>query len=66
MLTPCGTPPADRFGRKPATMAAAVVFVAGAALMAFAPAWPVLAGGRLVVGLGVGLASMAVPMYLKG
>ncbi len=52
----------DRFGRKPATMAASVVFLLGAGIMAGAPSWPVLAAGRLVVGLAVGLASMAVPM----
>jgi len=39
-------------------------FVAGSALLASARAWAQLVVGRLVLGLGVGLATMATPLYL--
>jgi len=55
----------DRFGRKPITLFSSVVFVVGAIIMAAAPNFGVLILGRLVVGFGVGLASMIVPVYLS-
>lgn len=55
----------DTFGRKPTIMKACVVFTLGAVLMAFAPEVTVLTIGRFVVGVGVGLVSMAVPVYLS-
>ncbi|RBP15784.1 sugar porter (SP) family MFS transporter [Roseiarcus fermentans] len=54
---------ADHFGRKSALIAAAVLFVAGAAVEAFAPNVPVLLAGRLLVGFGVGVAAVAAPLY---
>jgi MFS family permease len=36
----------------------------GAALLASAYSWPQLVAGRLVMGLGVGLATQATPPYL--
>jgi MFS family permease len=59
-----GGPLTDRCGRRRAIMAASWVFVLGAALMAAAPGVEALVAGRFVVGVGVGLASMATPMYI--
>lgn len=39
-------------------------FMAGSALLAAAYSWPQLVAGRLVMGLGVGLATQATPLYL--
>ena len=55
---------ADRFGRRPILLATSVIFVAGAAVSALAPDLPVLLAGRLLVGLGIGGASMLTPLYL--
>jgi MFS transporter, SP family, galactose:H+ symporter len=54
---------ADHFGRKRALLAAAALFVAGAAVEAFTPDAPVLVAGRLIVGFGVGVAAVAAPLY---
>lgn len=56
---------ADRFGRKPTVMLASVVFTMGAGVMAFSPDVWVLVVGRLIVGVGVGIVSMTVPVYLS-
>src|ERR1700722_4323365 len=54
---------ADHFGRKRALYAAAVLFIIGALVEAFAPNVPVLVFGRLVAGFGVGGAAGAAPLY---
>ncbi|KAG9447089.1 hypothetical protein H6P81_013217 [Aristolochia fimbriata] len=54
----------DSFGRKKATMLADVIFVAGSIVMAVAPDPYVLILGRLLVGLGVGVASVTAPVYI--
>ena len=54
---------ADRLGRKPTILLAAALFVVGAMLEAFSPGTAVLVAGRLVVGFGVGVASVAAPLY---
>ncbi|KAK9819267.1 hypothetical protein WJX81_001189 [Elliptochloris bilobata] len=54
----------DRLGRKPVLLAADVLFALGAALMAAAPGLPMLIAGRVASGLGIGLASMVVPVYI--
>lgn len=54
----------DRFGRKFCILAADIVFTMGALLMAGAPGPTVLICGRFLVGLGVGVASMTVPLYI--
>ncbi len=60
----CADRLADRFGRRPVLLATALVFVLGAAASALAPDLPVLLAGRLVVGVGIGGASMLTPLYL--
>lgn len=52
----------DRIGRKHALLAADVLFTAGAAAMAAAGGVATLVAGRVLVGLGVGLASVTVPV----
>ena len=54
---------ADRTGRKSALLAAAALFIVGAAIEAFAPNVPILTVGRLIVGFGVGVAAVAAPLY---
>jgi MFS transporter, SP family, galactose:H+ symporter len=54
---------ADRLGRRVAIIVAAGIFVAGALLEALAPGTGVLVAGRLVLGAGVGIASVAAPLY---
>ena len=60
-----GGPFADCFGRKPAIYLGDLLFIAGALILAFANSITVLVVGRIVIGLGVGLAAMVVPIYLS-
>lgn len=57
-------PLADKIGRKKVIIVADLLFTAGAGIMAFSPTLEILMAGRIVVGLGVGIASMIVPVYL--
>lgn len=54
---------ADRLGRRFTLMLAAAIFVVGTLLEALAPGTAVLTIGRLVLGAGVGIASVAGPLY---
>ena len=56
---------ADRFGRRPILLATALVFVAGAIVSAIADSLVLLLMGRLLVGIGIGGASMLTPLYLS-
>ncbi|XP_067126791.1 proton myo-inositol cotransporter-like isoform X1 [Centruroides vittatus] len=51
-------------GRKPVILMASFVFTGGAVMMGVSRSKYVLLGGRIVVGIGIGLASMTVPMYI--
>lgn len=55
----------DKIGRKKVIMAADLLFTAGAFVMAFAPTILCLMMGRILVGLGVGMAAQIVPLYLS-
>ncbi len=55
---------ADRFGRRPILFVTSLIFVAGAAVSALAPDLTSLLAGRLLVGVGIGGASMLTPLYL--
>ncbi|CAI9722228.1 proton myo-inositol cotransporter-like [Octopus vulgaris] len=54
----------DRIGRRPTIMIASVVFTTGAICMGMAPDKYVLLCGRIIVGAGIGLVSMTIPVYL--
>lgn len=54
---------ADRLGRKHAVLIAGVIFTVGSFVEALAPGTVVLVVGRLIVGLGVGMAAVAAPLY---
>jgi len=54
---------ADKIGRRFTILLAAILFTIGALLEALAPGTTVLVIGRLVVGFGVGVASVAAPLY---
>jgi sugar porter (SP) family MFS transporter len=55
----------DRLGRRRLIMLAALVFIAGALVCAFAPTVTVLVAGRVILGLAVGSAALVVPLYLS-
>ena len=57
-------PPMQQRGRKPVIMVAACFYAGGSATIAAAPGFGVLVLGRVLLGLGVGLSSMAIPVYV--
>src|SRR5665213_2925086 len=54
---------ADRLGRRVTVLLASGLFTVGAVIEAVAPGSYVLVLGRLMVGFGVGVASVAAPLY---
>ncbi|KAI1427632.1 myo-inositol transporter [Xylaria sp. FL1777] len=56
--------PADKFGRKFGIYVGCALFLAGSIIQAAAFSVPQMTVGRFVVGLGVGSASMIVPLYI--
>lgn len=56
---------ADRIGRKPTVTALAVVFFVAAACSVVSPTWEFLSVTRFFLGIAVGGASVAVPVYLS-
>ncbi|XP_061367455.1 probable inositol transporter 2 isoform X2 [Gastrolobium bilobum] len=55
----------DRFGRKKGIILADTLFFIGSVIMAAATNPAILIVGRVFVGLGVGMASMASPLYIS-
>lgn len=55
----------DKIGRKKVILFADIMFVLGSTTMAFAPEIWVLMLGRIIVGIGVGVAAQIVPLYLS-
>jgi len=60
-----GGPYADKYGRKATLRLCAVLFLVGTALMALAPNYISLVAGRMVTGLGVGVAFVVAPVYIS-
>lgn len=56
---------ADLFGRRKLLIATAIIFAAGAILCASATSAAMLIVGRIIVGLGIGLSSGTVPVYIS-
>ena len=54
----------DYYGRKPVIMVADVMFTIGSIIMGYAQTINMLIIGRVIVGLGVGIAAQIVPLYL--
>eukprot|EP00053_Salpingoeca_punica_P024747 m.14535 g.14535 ORF g.14535 m.14535 type:complete len:552 (-) comp7155_c0_seq1:1758-3413(-) len=54
----------DARGRKPVILAAALIFMIGALELSLAQKYYQLIIGRAILGLAIGLSSMAIPMYL--
>jgi sugar porter (SP) family MFS transporter len=55
----------DRFGRRKMLLITSVVFIAGALVCAAAGSIQILIFGRVIVGMGIGLASSVVPLYIS-
>ncbi|XP_057692171.1 proton myo-inositol cotransporter-like isoform X2 [Corythoichthys intestinalis] len=51
-------------GRRLCTLLASFIFTIGGFIMTFAPNKEVLLVGRIIIGLGIGLASMTLPVYI--
>ncbi|WP_449461714.1 sugar porter family MFS transporter [Tardisphaera miroshnichenkoae] len=56
---------ADRLGRRKSIIAAGILFTIGAVVAALAPDSVLLVAGRVITGLGVGLASFTSPLYIS-
>ena len=56
---------ADLFGRRKLLITTAIIFAAGAILCAAAQSPTILVIGRIIVGLGIGLSSSTVPVYIS-
>jgi MFS family permease len=55
----------DRFGRRKMLLITSLVFIAGALVCSVAPSIMILMAGRLILGVGIGLASSVVPLYIS-
>ncbi len=53
----------DRIGRKRTVLIAGALFTLGAVVQWMAPDTTILVAGRLIIGLGVGVAAVSVPLY---
>jgi sugar porter (SP) family MFS transporter len=58
-------PAADRYGRRLMILLAAGIFIVGALASAAAPGVEVLVIARVVIGVAIGLASAAAPVYIS-
>ena len=54
----------DTIGRRPTNIIAGISFVAGSVLSAIAPNVDILIASRVIIGLAIGLTSVAAPMYI--
>lgn len=55
----------DRFGRRKMLLITSLIFMAGAVVCAVAGSIQILIAGRVIVGMGIGLASSVVPLYIS-
>ena len=55
----------DRLGRRTTLIVTSVIFILGALICAFADSFQTLLVGRTIVGVGIGLASTTVPVYIS-
>jgi sugar porter (SP) family MFS transporter len=64
LATLLGGPFADRFGRKFTMLVSGAVFTVGVLILVFATGFASVLAGRLVQGIGVGLITVVVPLYI--
>ncbi len=64
LATLCSGPFADRFGRRYSINVSAVVFIIGTLILVFATGFHMVMVGRLVQGIGVGIITIVVPLYM--
>lgn len=55
----------DAIGRRMSLLVTSSIFILGALICAFAGSFGVLLAGRIIVGLGIGLSSTTVPVYIS-
>jgi MFS transporter, SP family, galactose:H+ symporter len=55
----------DHLGRRVTLILTSVIFIAGALICAFSGSFEILLAGRTIVGVGIGLASTTVPVYIS-
>ena len=55
----------DRFGRRTLILISYLLFTTGSALVCISMSFEVLVCGRIIIGLGLGIASSAVPLYIS-
>jgi sugar porter (SP) family MFS transporter len=55
----------DHFGRRWTLIGAGAIFALGGIASAFAPAIGVLLGARFIVGIAIGISSVAAPLYIS-
>lgn len=60
----CSAPLCETIGRKNSSLIAASPFVIGCLIMALDPTFQSLSLGRFFIGIGVGLSSVLVPLYI--
>ncbi|HET9709686.1 MAG TPA: sugar porter family MFS transporter [Gemmatimonadales bacterium] len=60
-----GSWPADRFGRRPTLLAIGVLFLASAVGSALAPSVGVFIAARFIGGIGIGISTVAAPLYIS-
>ena len=54
----------DRYGRKKTLLLADLFFIIGSVVLAAAPDYWTVIGGRVIVGIGIGLSSVITPVFL--
>eukprot|EP00522_Entomoneis_paludosa_P007008 CAMPEP_0172442992 /NCGR_PEP_ID=MMETSP1065-20121228/3307_1 /TAXON_ID=265537 /ORGANISM="Amphiprora paludosa, Strain CCMP125" /LENGTH=714 /DNA_ID=CAMNT_0013193045 /DNA_START=156 /DNA_END=2296 /DNA_ORIENTATION=+ len=54
----------NKYGRRPCCLWSARIFVVGSLLLGLAWDYPTLVLGRVVVGIGIGVASLTTPIYI--
>ena len=54
----------DRYGRRIAILCAAFIFGVGSVLLMVANSYPTLVCGRIILGIGIGIASLTTPIYI--
>ena len=60
----CGSTLNNMYGRRHAIMISSIAFTIGTFLLIIATNFPVFLVGRMIVGIGIGIASLTTPIYI--